>query len=225
MNHDEKIQRDTLEILASVGAIVTDTHVIYTSGKHGSTYVNKDALYPHLEPTFRVTQWMADLVLKGLNESSAGSLDAVVAPVLGGVVLSQWVGYHLGNRIKRPVMALYAEKVGTVGTEGAFAFKRGYQDLIAQKNVVVLEDVLNTGGSLRKVVDAAKGAGATVLGAVVLCNRGGITLSDVGLLPTQAVPAPFLKALVNLRLEAWDPDTCVLCKNDIPMNRSLGKGK
>jgi orotate phosphoribosyltransferase len=81
---------DVVSMLKSVGAIITDSHIVYTSGKHGSVYVNKDALYPHTELASRVGKMFAE-------KNKKLDIDAVVAPALGGIILSQWTAYYLSK--------------------------------------------------------------------------------------------------------------------------------
>ncbi|MEZ4820639.1 MAG: phosphoribosyltransferase family protein [Bdellovibrionota bacterium] len=70
-----------------------------------------------------------------------------MAPVIGGVILSQWIAFHLTQLSGKEVLGVYAEK-----SEQApgFELKRGYGKLVAGKNVLVVEDILNTGGSIKK---------------------------------------------------------------------------
>ena len=75
------MEQEVINILKKVGAIVTDSHIVYTSGKHGSAYVNKDALYPHIEETSQIGMFFAQK-FKDLD------IDIVVAPALGGIILS-----------------------------------------------------------------------------------------------------------------------------------------
>jgi orotate phosphoribosyltransferase len=197
---------DALKKLENIGAILKDTHVIYTSGKHGSAYVNKDAVYPHTELTRDICMEMAKLYEKS-------DIDVVVAPAIGAVILSQWIAYHLSALNKREVLSVYAEKSGD-----DFVIKRGYDKLISQKNCLIVEDVVNTGGSLLKVIQQVKKLGGKIQGAVALCNRGGVKTSDLDNIPR-------LEALINVSLEAWDPSECPLCKKGIPINTNVGKGK
>jgi orotate phosphoribosyltransferase len=60
--------------------------------------------------------------------------------------------------------------------------------------------------------------GGNVLGLGAICNRGGVTEGDIGLLPE-------LYSLINVSLESWAADDCPLCAADVPVNTSLGKGK
>jgi orotate phosphoribosyltransferase len=187
-------------ILAQSGAVIRDSHVVYTSGRHGSAYVNKDAVYPHTE---RVRE------LCGLLADAARPLDAevVCGPAMGGIILAQWTGHQLG------LPAVYAEKA----PEGGMTLRRGYDQLVRGRRVVVVEDVVNTGGSLAETIRAVRAAGGTVVGAVALCNRGGVTAA--------ALDVPALAALVELSLESWTAEECPLCGRGVPIDTSIGKGR
>lgn len=187
------------EILAECGAVLTGTHVVYTSGKHGSAYVNKDAVYPHTDRVAELCVLLADL-------ARPYRPDVVCGPALGGIILSQWTAHHLG------VLGVYAEKA-----EGGLALRRGYDRLVAGKRVVVVEDVVNTGGSLLEAVRAVRAAGGEVVAAIALVNRGGV--------PATAVEAPALHALLDVQLDAWDEAACPLCRDGVPVNTDVGKGR
>lgn len=196
-----------LDQLNRLGAFIQGSHVVYASGKHGSQYINKDAIYPH---TGLLSALCKELALKAMP---GGPWDAVAAPVIGGVVLSQWTAHHLSVMQGREVLAIYAEKAG----EG-FEFRRGYDSLLGGLKILVVEDVLNTGGSAKKVVDTVRSAGGVVGGVAALFNRGGITAQDLG-----EVPALF--SLYEIRLEAFEEALCPFCRARIPINTAVGKGK
>lgn len=235
-------EKDVLEILGKVNAVITDSHIVYTSDKHGSVYVNKDAIYPYTEEIARLCEAIA-------KEFRNDRVEVVIAPAIGGVILSQWTAYHLTRTtgsLYQVVFGVYAERkessllkateenlivtiegVGTVILEpgeelvkkrNSFEIKRGYAELVSGKNVLVVEDVLTTGGSAKKVIEATRFAGGNVIGLGVLCNRGGITPEDVG-------NPPKLFSLLNLKLDAWDEKDCPLCAENIPINIVVGKGK
>ena len=198
-------EQEILGMLGKVGAVITNSHVVYTSGKHGSAYVNKDAVYPYTAITSRLCR---NIAKRFLDEQ----VEAVIAPAIGGVILAQWTAYRLYKFRMREVLALYAEKA-----DDAFVIKRGYDKLIAGKRALVVEDVLTTGGSVKKVVDAARQAGALVVGVGALCNRGGLTAQTLGVAR--------LEALVSVKLDAWDAADCQLCARNVPINASVGKGR
>lgn len=197
-----------LGVLEKVGAVITGSHIVYTSGKHGTAYINKDALYPHTIKTSAVCSALA----KKFEEDQ---IDVVIAPAIGGVILSQWVAYHLSKNKSRTIFGVYAEK----SEDGSyFVIRRGYEKFVKGKNVLVVEDILNTGGSAQKVVEAVRQAGGNVIGVGALCNRGGVTAKSIG-------DVPRLEALVNIKLDAWEEENCPLCRDNIPINTEVGKGK
>lgn len=199
-------EQEILKILGRLEAVITDSHIVYTSGKHGTAYVNKDALYPHTRETSALCRVMAEHFAKD-------SVDVVVAPVIGGVILSQWIAHHLTEITGREVLGAYAEKDGD-----GFVIKRGYDKLIAGKKVLIAEDILTTGGSAKKVIDLVRTLSGDVAGLSVLCNRGGIT-------PQELSHPPKLFALVNVKFDAWDEHECPMCAKGVPVNKDVGKGR
>src|SRR5262249_34028620 len=138
--------RSAMQILSDVGAVITGSHVVYTSGRHGSAYVNKDALYMHPISTAALCQKMA-------APYTADEVDVVAGPTVGGVILSQWISYHLNKaRTRGETLSVYAEEE-IQGDKKRRIFKRGYELCIPGKNVLVVEDIINTGGSARQVVE------------------------------------------------------------------------
>src|SRR3989338_6261382 len=95
---------NVVDILKKVGAVITDSHFVYTSGKHGSVYVNKDAVYPHTAETSKIGELFAEK-FKDMN------IDIVAAPALGGIILSQWVAYHLSKLKGKEILGVYTVKL------------------------------------------------------------------------------------------------------------------
>lgn len=198
-------EQQILDILARVGAVITGTHVVYTSGRHGETYVNKDALYTSTEDTSAVCAEIA------AHFASAG-VEVVAGPTVGGVILTQWVAHHSPSTADgRQPAAIYAEEV-----DGKRVFRRGYADFIPGKRVLVVEDILTTGGSARKVVEAVRDAGGEVVGLGALCNRGNVSAEMIG--------TPEVYTLLSLPLSSWDAADCPLCRAGVPINTKVGKG-
>lgn len=198
---------DIISMLKSVGAIITDSHIVYTSGKHGSVYVNKDALYPHTELSSKVGEMFA-----AAHRDLA--IDVVVAPALGGIILSQWTAYHLSKLKGKEIFGVYTEK----DAEKNQVFTRGYDRFITGKQVLVIEDLTTTGGSVLKVVNSVRAAGGTVAAVSVMVNRNPESVNEA------MMGAPF-SALGVLRAEAFDEQECMLCKNGTPINTTVGHGK
>ncbi|MHB1086527.1 MAG: phosphoribosyltransferase family protein [Minisyncoccota bacterium] len=194
-----------LEILQKVGAFRSG-HFVFVSGLHADTYVNKNAMYPY-------THSMSELC-KGVAEMFKGQqIEAVLGPATGGIILSQWVAYHLSELEGREVYSTYADKDGD-----GFVIKRGYDELIKGKKVLVVEDLVTTGGSLKKVVEAARAVGAEVAAAVAVCNRGEVTKEMAG-------NPPIFTSLLTVHLDQWPAAECELCKQGIPVNTDVGHGK
>ncbi len=208
------------QMLEDLGAVITGSHFQYSSGRHGSDYVNKDAVYPHVEQVRQLCNMMA-LDVFGFRP------DVVVAPAIGGVILGQWMTYQLLG-FKLDVLSVYAEKetiklpdtpegYKCYAETGRFVIKRGYEKLVAGKRVLVVEDVLNTGETARKTVEAAEEVGGEVVAACALNNRGGVTKEVLGV--------PELICLTSVDMVTHDPADCPICKQGIPMRTDLGHGK
>ena len=140
-------------------------------------------------------------------------VEVVVGPAMGGVILSHATASELTRMLKRDIPGVYAEKTG----DGGFDFTRGYGDFVKGKKVLVVEDVLTTGGSVKKVIDLTKKAGGKIIGLGVIANRGGVKARDIGVKK--------IDALIDINFIAMNPKDCKLCKNGIPVNTNVGKGK
>ncbi len=202
---------DVMQALREVNAVIDDSHVVYTSGRHGKTYVNKDAFYLHPRVTGRLCGLMA-------AHYPPGSVDVVAGPTVGGVILAQWTAWHLTSaRSSGEVLAVFAEE-DLVDGEKVRVFRRGYDQQIAGRRIVIVEDVVTTGGSARRVIDAVRALGGEILGLSILCNRGDVTSADVG-----GVPIHALTTVTDL--ESWPEEDCPLCRQGVPINVAVGKGK
>lgn len=197
-----------VDILKKVGAVITDDHFVYTSGKHGEVYINKDALYPHTKETSEVCKLMAELY-------KDEEVKVVVGPALGGIILSQWVAYHLSELKGKEILGVYTVK----DEAGGQVFdRRGYDKLVKGKKTLVVEDLTTTGGSVRKTVESVKQAGAEVIGVCIMVNRDPDKVTD------EVVGAP-LKSVGIIRAEAFDEADCPFCKQKRPINTKIGHGK
>ncbi len=203
--------QEILAIFERTHALLRGDHFVYTSGMHGSVYLNKDAIYPHTALTSALCLEIARRVIEAKPRSN---LEVVVGPALGGIVLSQWVAHHLSALLGREVLGIYTEKT----EEGLQRLTRGYDALVSGKHVLVVEDVLTTGGSVRKVIEAVRTAGGVVDHVFSLLNRDPKTMA------TEIAGAP-LSFLFAMELQAWDATQCPLCKEGKPINRKVGKGK
>jgi orotate phosphoribosyltransferase len=197
-------KEEIYKLLLDVGAIVRNSHIVYTSGRHGSDYVNKDAIYLHPSIASKLATEMA-------KRHVGMGIEVVCGPERGGIILSQWVAYHLSKEEGREVLAVFAEK-----GNGGYVLKRGYSNFIRGKRVLLVEDILTTGKSIRMVVELIRGLGGDIVGITAICNRGNVTQVDVW--------GVRIDPLIELSLPSWSAEECPLCKKGVPINEELGKG-
>jgi orotate phosphoribosyltransferase len=171
---------EVVRLFRECGALL-EGHFLLSSGMHSPYYLQCARVL--MEPA-RATRVCAALLAKLRRELPALSIDAVVAPALGGVVL----GYELARQLG--VLSLFVER-----EHGRFALRRGFM-LESGSRVLLAEDVVTTGLSSRECMACVTAAGATVVGAACLIDRSG-GQADLG------VP---LVALAELDLPIYPPD-------------------
>lgn len=198
---------DVLKIFKKTGGYIDNSHIVYTSGKHGTAYLNKDAVYPY-------TKEISKICLEIAKKFKGKGIEVVAAPALGGIILSQWTAYHLTKLTKKPVLGVYTEKT----EDKDQIFTRGYDAIVRGKKVLVLEDVTNTGGSVKKVVESVRKAEGKVIAVCVLANR------DPKNVNSKTVGAPFY-SLAEIKMAAWEEKDCPLCGKKVPVNTVIGKGR
>lgn len=201
------VQKRVLEILRKTGAVFTDDHFVYTSGKHGRTYVNKDAIYPHTAASSEIGEIFAEKY-KDMD------IDIVASPALGAIILSQWTAYHLSRLKGKEVLGIYTEKTPDKNQ----ILTRGYDKLVKEKKVLIIEDIVTTGGSIKKVVATITAAQGTVVGAGAIVNK------DPENIDTESIGVPF-DYLTIVDTDVFEPDNCPMCEQHIPINTMLGHGK
>ncbi len=240
-------EKTALQVLEEVGAIL-DGHFVYTRGLHGKRYVAKEALYPHTVPTSNLCADIAKLFLDDqidvvvspavggipLSMWTANHLTTFLnREVLGVFVERDEVSvfklkhddHHMNIKLEienrdslrgaqlMPGEELFLKRAG-------FIFKRGYGPLVANKRVLIVEDVINTGDTVREVVKATRLAGGEIIAVGALCNRGNST--------AETLDVPRLHSLVEIQLETWSEEGCGRsgpCSEGLPINEMFGKGK
>lgn len=176
-----------LEIFRTSGALL-EGHFLLTSGRHAAQYIQ----------CARVLQYPGYAELLGEELAwffRQGEVQAVLGPALGSIIVAHEVARALGAR------AIFAER-----EQGRLTLRRGF-NLEAGEGVVVVEDVLTTGGSAKETLALARAAGARVVGVGALVDRSGGRL-DLGL-PTHA--------LLTLDVPSYDPQECPLCREGFPL--------
>lgn len=191
------MSEEVLQIFRDAGAILGG-HFLLTSGRHSGTYVEKFQVLQHASYTERLCRLIAD----HFRESD---IELVAGPTTGGIILSYEVARQLGtSAADSPVRGIFAERDGA-----GRSFQRGFR-VESGERVLVVDDILTTGGSIRQVIEAVRESGGVPLGVGVLIDRTG-GRADFGL--------PFY-ACVELEIAAYDASECPLCSQGVPLTKT-----
>jgi orotate phosphoribosyltransferase len=176
------------DLMKASGALMKG-HFRLSSGLHSDEYCQCAKVAEHPEVSEELGRMLADLFRDD-------RVDVVVSPAIGGIVIGYEVARALGVR------AIWAER-----TDGAMALRRGF-GVSPGERALIIEDVVTTGGSVREVAQVVKEAGAEIAGFGFIMDRSRQPLN---------LPGP-TKALLETRdMKTYDPDTCPLCAEGIPV--------
>ena len=176
------------DLMKASGALMKG-HFRLSSGLHSDEYCQCAKVAEHPEISEELGRMLADLF-------RGDHVDVVVSPAIGGIVIGYEVARALGVR------AIWAER-----TDGAMALRRGF-GVSPGERALIIEDVVTTGGSVREVAQVVKEAGAEIVGFGFIMDRSREPLN---------LPGP-TKALLETRdMKTYDPDTCPLCAEGIPL--------
>lgn len=176
-------EQEIIEIFKQSEALL-EGHFLLTSGLHSSRYIQCAQVLQH--PKFT-----ADLCKEIAHYFADKGVQTVIGPAMGGIVVSYETARQLGVR------TLFTER-----ENGVMTLRRNFK-LSPGEKVLVVEDVVTTGGSVKEVLEVVKAAGAEAVGVGVLVERSA-GKTDFG------VP---LKAVLTLSVETFKPEECPLCKN------------
>ena len=185
-----------METLKQHGALLTG-HFKLTSGRHSDTYVQKQMIlsFP------RITASLGEAIAERFADTK---FETVLSPAVGAILLGNAVAFAADARF------VFAER-----SDGKMTLRRG-QSLHPGEKVLIVEDVVTTGGSVQDVIEAAEEAQADVVGVVALVDR------------TQTPPPFELASLLRLEARDWSPAECPLCKDGVPIDapgsKYLGSG-
>jgi orotate phosphoribosyltransferase len=172
---------EVLDLFRQSGALL-EGHFRLSSGLHSDRYLQSALVLQHPELASRLGAALADRT-RHLQAT------VVLSPALGGIVIGQEVGRALNVR------AIFAER-----QDGTLTLRRGFS-LSPSDRVLVVEDVITTGGSTRETIAVAEAHGARVLGAAAIIDRG----TDRSRLNLP------LQTLVRLEVAAYPPEACPMC--------------
>ncbi len=180
-------QQYLFNLFKQTGALL-EGHFQLTSGLHSSLYLQCALVLQHPEH--------ADFIGRALAARFRDDrVDAVVAPAIGGIIVAHETARAIRAR------ALFAEREA-----GVMTLRRGFR-LSRGERVLVVEDVVTTGGSTRETIQAVIDADGVVVGAGSIVDRSNGAV-DVGVRR---------QALLSLDVTAYQPEDCPLCKEGIPI--------
>ena len=179
-------EKDILNLFKANYALL-EGHFLLSSGLHSPMYLQcaKVLQYPDI----------AEKLCGQLANNFKGKVNVVAAPAIGGII----VGYEVARTLN--VRAIFAERV-----EGKMAFRRGFE-LKRGENVLVVEDVITTGGSLKEVIQLVGKDECNVAGVGALVDRSG----------GKAEFEMEKKALLTLEIRNYSQESCPLCARDVPL--------
>ena len=188
---------DYIKIFKNSGALL-EGHFVLTSGRHSASYFQCAKLlqYPKYLELFSN---------KIVDHFKDNEIDLVMSPAVGGIVLGTEVGRLLKKR------TVFAERVN-----GKMAMRRGFE-IKANEKVLIVEDVITTGGSVKEVMNLVKDFGGSIVGVGVIVDRssGEVTLHDNQL------------SLASLKVNSYDsnevPSELASVPVEKPGSRSLVK--
>lgn len=193
---DAMTEKEVEDLLIETSAIM-EGHFLLTSGLHSPRYVEKFNVLQKPVYTEKLCRAMAE-------KFKDANIETVVGPVTGGILLAHETGKALGTR------AIFTER-----ENGKMTFRRGFT-LHEGERVLIVEDIVTTGGSIREVIDVVKEHGGIPVAVSMLVDRSGgkATFGDV---PSTA--------LLHMNVQTYKPEECPLCKAGIPMTKRGRTGK
>ncbi len=204
----------TEELFRRSGAL-RDGHFLLKSGRHGDAYVEKFAVLSDPAATSELCGFWA---ATHRDDARASRVDLVAGPTTGGVILAFETGRQLGVR------AIFAEEVRADDGSTRREFRRGFTIEPGQR-VLLVDDILTTGGSLLAMIPAVEAMGGEIVECAVLVDRGGGRPSLTSPSSKRVYP---LRALWRLDLPTYEPgpETCPLCADGTPLHApgSTGTG-
>ncbi|MEA3267242.1 MAG: orotate phosphoribosyltransferase [Candidatus Fermentibacteria bacterium] len=188
-----------LDILTECDALL-EGHFRYTSGKHGKLYFEKIKVARRPDLVMELGRMTAQQM-----EDIKENFDVVCAPAFGAIVF----GFATAHAMGKPFAFLQRDADGVMG------IRSGFKSVVENARVLLVEDVVTTGGSVREAIAVINSLNATVEMVGLLVDRTNGKLE---------LPAPY-RALLTVKAESWDPDDCPMCTEGIEVTKPGSSGK
>ncbi len=169
-------------------------HFRLTSGKHSPWYFEKIRLIEKPE----VLERIVDLLVEKINNDRT-DFDYVISPAYGAIAIGFLAALKLGKKFA------FTQRI-----EETMAFRPGWTGLATGQRAIIVEDILTTGGSIQEVIEALKQREISIAGVYVLVDR---TAGEV------LIEGKPVGSLLALKVEAFEPEACPLCKKGLPLTK------
>lgn len=172
-----------MEVLKEAGVLL-EGHFKLTSGRHSNKYLQCAKI-------FRYTKYAEELCKSLAEQFAQDNVELVIGPAIGAIAMSYETSRHLN------VENIFAER----DADGVMQIRRGFE-ITKGQNVLIVEDVVTTGGSVKEVIELVKNAGGNIIGIGSIVDRTGGNI-DFGF--------PY-KSVISMEVTSWDEENCPLCK-------------
>ena len=176
-----------IDILKEANALM-EGHFLLTSGRHSDKYMQCAKIFQRGEYSRPLCKSLAEMF-------ADFNVEVVIGPAIGAIQMAFEVGNCLG------VKNIFAER-----ENGEFTLRRGFS-IEQGRRVLVVEDVVTTGGSVKEVMELVKNLGGEVVGVGVIVDRSGGNV-DFG------VP---MESVLQMDITSYEPDDCPICKTGVPL--------
>ena len=209
----DRMEKYAKEVLINLKAVIYNSHFVYTSGKHGSAYLDKTAIC--LDPV--AMKFLCHFLVQKIPDTIKERIQVVVAPALAGIAVANTVVLTLNDYRLDAEPKIYFAWVEE-DKEGKKSLRPTFQKIVKGKDVLLVDDVINTGHTLLSTIQLLEELGAQVLAVATLYNRAEYE-------PHLFDPIP-VYSLITVKLqEIYTPEECPLCRQGVPINTEFGRGK
>jgi orotate phosphoribosyltransferase len=203
VNRPEDIRARAIDELRRFGVLMLDGHFDYGNGYHGRTYLNPHQLFRYPSTIWRLAQDLLDLVPSTVTTST----EVVAGPATGGALLAHTVAGLLDSRRSLTHPPCSFAPFGFDAEERP-RLRSFYRELVNGRQVLLADDVLNTGQTLHRCAELIRAVGGTVLAVVVICDRLA-SIVDIG--------APVIALTEYAAQENYPAADCPLCAAGTPI--------
>ena len=188
------MERDSVLKIFKETGVLMQGHFLLASGRHSDTYLQCARIFQYPDYSEKIAMTLADYF-------SDDDIDLVIGPAIGAIILSYEVARCLG------VNTIFAEQ-----EDGRMALRRSFE-IEKGSRVLVVEDVITTGGSVKEVIELVRSCGGEVVGVGTVVDRSGGTV-DFGVKQ---------RCVISMEIKSYPAEACPKCSTGIPLTKPGSK--